>query len=315
MADSPLGGVLYVDDFLSDMSNALQNMEYIADQIFPMYGVEKRSALIPNFEPNMMFRNEMELREPGTAARTVAYKVGRERFTVQNWALNIRFPDEDLQDAVGTPYDVDVAAVELLVNQGFMNREQRWADNFFKTGIWSTNPTISASNQWNGADVDAVENMDLWRREVGKKVGRRPNTLVLGEKAWIRLKHNGNILDRVRYVKEAMLDVQSIQTFLGIDRILVGMALKENDDGDEYDYDDIWNENDALLAYVNPGAGKMQPNVGYTFFWNPMHPSGLYYIRNFRHERNMAKFIEIQSYYDQKLLIPAAGSFLDNVGA
>ena len=315
MADSPVGGALYVDDFLSDMSNALQNMDYIADQIFPMYGVEKRSALIPNFEPNMMFRNEMERREPGTAARTTAYKVGRERFTVENWALNVRIADEDLQDSVGTPYDLDVAAVELLVNQGYMNREQRWSDSFFKGSAWDTTPTINAGNQWNAADANAIENIDLWRRDVGKKIGRRPNTLVMGEKAWIRLKNNGHILDRVRYVKEAMLDVGSIQTFLGIDRILVGMALKENDDGDEYDYTDIWNENDALLVYINPGAGKMQPNVGYTFFWNPMHPGGLYYIRNFRHERNMAKFIEIQSYYDQKQLITAAGSFLDNVGA
>ena len=256
----------------------------------------------------------MELREPGTAARTIQYRVGRERFEVQNWAANVRIADEDMQDSVGTPYDLDMAATELLTNQGYMNREVQWTSKFFKTGVWSTNPTISASNQWAGATVDPVEDLDNFRREVGKKIGRRPNTLILGEKAWIRLKHNSTILDRVRYVKEAMLDVSSVQTFLGVDRILVGMALQEKTEGTDYDYDDIWTEDDALLVYINPGAGKMMPNVGYTFFWNPMHPSGLYYIRNFLHERNMAKFIEIQSYYDQKLLIPAAGSFLSGIG-
>jgi hypothetical protein len=68
--------------------------------------------------------------------------------------------------------------------------------------------------------------------------------------------------------------------------------------------------NNALLAYINPAPGLMQPTAGYTFFWQGyMGGSGISEIQKFRIQERKSDRVEIEMAFDPQVVAPDLGCF------
>src|SRR5690242_11661865 len=72
---NPTSNKVHVDRLLTNLSIGYKNSDYIADNIFPVVPVTKRSDIIPKYDQSHWFRNGATKRAPGTKSEGGGFKV------------------------------------------------------------------------------------------------------------------------------------------------------------------------------------------------------------------------------------------------
>ena len=57
----------------------------------------------------------------------------------------------------------------------------------------------------------------------------------------------------------------------------------------------------------------LEPSAGYTFYWNTGMGNGMEVVRKFRDEKILGDYVEVRSYFDQKLIEAGAGVFFSDI--
>src|SRR5688572_18382765 len=71
----PTSRDVHVDQPLTNVSLAYKNMQYIADELFPLLPVAKQSDIIPEYTKSYWFRNEARMASLGTEIPISEYAV------------------------------------------------------------------------------------------------------------------------------------------------------------------------------------------------------------------------------------------------
>jgi hypothetical protein len=322
---------VHIDAILTNISVAyLQNTNnFIADKVFPVIPVEKKSNLYFKYTKDDWFRDEAQRRADGTASAGSGYGLTTDNYMADVYAFHKDIGDQTRANA-DNPLNPDMEATQFVTQRLLLRREVQWATDYFAAGVWtggdyagvadSATPTSVQTFQWNDYVAapttyksNPIADVELAKATVLQKTGYEPNTFVLGYKVFQALKNHPLLVDRYKYTQAGAIVTEDLLAQLfGVDRVLVAKAVvnsgKEGSNSQSYDFTV---GTGALLCYTAPNPGLMTPSAGYTFMWTGVS-GGLgttVGVSRFRMEELKADRVEAEIAFDNKVVAADLGFF------
>lgn len=264
-------GSVHIDRALTNVAVMYQNREYIADRVFPVVNVGKKSDKFFKFKPETMFNiaavdivgAESVPGRPAPALDTAGTYSCRDRALMDFISI-----DEELN--ADAPLQPRIDVTEILTNYLMLAREKRVADIVFSSGNYGSNTAaLSGASRWDTSTGDPVSNILAALRAPLV----RPNTMVIGEEAWDGLRTSPKLLQYVlsrantsNGVTPLMLDAQTIAAAFRLDNVFIGESIYNTAaEGASASYSRIWGKSCALIRVEpNPSPRRTQ-TFGYTF--------------------------------------------------
>lgn len=318
----PLGSTLYVDPLLTNMSIGYHNNEFIASKLSPTILAPSPTGKYVNYDQSHWFRDAMQKRAPGTASPRTGWKLSMSSFTTEEYSLGHEIPDE-FRAMQQSPINVDSDAVKFLQDKAQLKREIDWAANFMTTSVWGSDKTggsdFTVFSDYGSSTPTVV--FAEYADTIQQRIGRAPNTLVMGAQPWRYLRFHPDVIDamKVTELRKASLDL--FGDLIDMPRIFVGKAFytttAEGVAEASATYTNIWG-NKALLMYVPESASLNEPAATYTFVWSPGSGAGApdgaeIFFRRFREEARRVDVIEASTYFKQIVTGSRAGLFMNTV--
>lgn len=238
---------------LANVSVAYRNLDYIADQVFPILDGADPRAKITKYKRGAWFRDEAGIRAPGTEARRGGYPIGSVSLATEEYAFAKEVTDEDrrFSKAAGAPaLQPEQDAIEFATDKVDLKKERRVASLITATTWVDGNAGgADAEGLWSpaGATNTFLTDMDVSSKAIKNAIGRNPNRLLIDDATYRSLKHNEAILDKIKYTQRGVLTKELLAAILELDEVLVGSAIysdaEETADGEDFNAVDIWTVN------------------------------------------------------------------------
>jgi len=313
---------VHVDAILTNISVAyMQRAEnFIADKVFPIVPVSKKSDLYFQYTKNDWFRDEAQRRADATESAGSGYNVATESYNADVFAIHKDVGDQTVANA-DNPLNPMREAAEFVTHRLLLRRELQFVNDFFGTGVWDTDvdgvtttPTAGEFRKWSDyTSSDPLTDVEDGKAKILQTTGQEPNTLVLGYNVFRYLKNHPELVDRIKYTSSNVITSDMMARMFEVDRVLVAKAVKAtNNEGGTEAYDFAYGDA-ALLAHVAPSPGLMTPSAGYCFTWTGV-AGGLgatIGTSQFRMESIKATRIESEMAFDNKVVSADLGYFFN----
>ena len=273
--------------YLTNLSMAYfqQASRYVAKAIFPICPVQLSSARYYTFSKEDLLRDNVT-RKPqfgkvqpaqmGQADGSYSCKVDQVIVGIDQISrLNYQ-----RTNAPGVA-DPRRAKIKFIAEQMLLHQDIVFANNFFKTGVWTNEWTGGAAYSETGktfikftdANCDPVKLIDDLCTSVEQNTGRRPNRLGLGKNAFNALKAHAAVLERVKFggstANPATVNERVLAELFGIDKVVVLSSIYNKAPvGATGDMNFICDPDCALLAYATNSPAIDEPSAGYIFTWD-----------------------------------------------
>jgi len=311
---------VHIDAPLTNLSVAyMQKQEnFIADKVFPIVPVDKKSNKFFVYRKNDWFRDEAQRRADGTESAGSGYNLDTDSYSADVWAFHKDVGDQTLANA-DAPLTPLREASEFVTHRLLLRRELQFVSDYFTTGVWgsdqtgvSSSPSTNQFLQWNDANSDPINDIEAGKSGILSTTGFEANTLVLGYEVFRQLKNHPDMIDRFKYTQAGALVTEALlaQVF-GVERVLVAKTVKAtNNEGATGAYDFAFGKS-ALLAHVAPNPGLLTPSAGYTFAWTGVSEGlgSTLGVSQFRMEHLKATRVEGQVAFDNKVVGSDLGYF------
>lgn len=300
----PTAGQVHVDAILTNISVAYMQSQanFVADKVFPIVPVDKRSDKYFTYTKGDWFRDEAKRRYGGDESAGSGYGLSTATYSCDVFAIHKDIDDQTRGNA-DAPLNLDRDATEFVTQRLMLRRELQWVTDYFGTGIWGTDATPGIL--WDNANSDPITDVDTGKQTILLNTGFEPNTLVLGWQVWRQLKNHPDIVDRYKYTSADSITPDMVARLFEVDRILVAKAVQNTGKEGGSDSFAFTHGKHALLCYANPQPSLLMPSAGYTFSWRNGVSAGMGYdigIRNFRMEQLISDRIEGQVAFDHKVV-------------
>jgi len=317
---------VHIDAILTNISVAyMQKAEnYIADKVFPVVPVDKKSNKFFTYTKNDWFRDEAQRRADATESAGSGYSLNTDTYSADVFAFHKDVGDQTIANS-DAPLSPLREAAEFVTNRMLLRKEIQFVTDYIKTGVWGTDLTGVASNattnqfiQWSDfTNSDPLEDMELAKETILSTTGFEANTLVLGYQVFRKLKNHPDLVDRIKYTSSNVITEDMIARMFGVDRVLVAKSVKAtNNEGATGAY--AFNVGkSALLCHVATNPGLLTPSAGYTFAWNGVS-GGLGQTigtSQFRMESIKATRVEAEMAFDNKVIGADLGVYFASVVA
>lgn len=307
------GADLHIDQPLSNISIGFRPRGLIARDVFPLVQVPKQSDAYYVWDRAEWLRTPSTQRAKGTEARKIQLKVSSETFYCLNYALRADLPYEDISNA-----DMAIQLRQSASNRIVDGLEQDWEQRLATTLTTTTNVgsafdlTAAGLFRWddhvNGAPV---EDLFVGIRSIQQVTGYRPNKLLLSGHAATRAFRHPDMIKFIRGAGDnigggSVTEDQVAKAFR-LDQVLVGEGIR-NTAGEDAPgtYIDIWSTS-AILLYVAPTPGLMEPSYGYTFWWQPEGFPGRFAVERRRDDNIKSEIVETHTFQDEQVTSTALG--------
>ena len=326
MAQPSLNDV-HVDAILTNISIAyMQNRDnFIADKVFPIIPVDKKSDKFFTYTKNDWFRDEAQRRAPATESAGGGYNLSTDTYSADVFAFHKDVPDQIVANA-DAPLNPLREAAEFVTHRLLLRRELQFVTDFLSPGIWGTTIAGTAgtatpgtfATQWsNYTSSDPIEDIEEGKADILASTGMEANTLVLGYEVFRQLKNHPDLVDRIKYTSSQTITADMIAAMFDIPRVIVSKAIKAtNNEGATQAYAFATGKT-AMLCHVAPNPGLMTPSAGYTFSWTGVS-GGLGQVigtSQFRMDSIRASRVEAEMAFDNKLIGADLGYFWNNIVA
>jgi len=325
MAQPNLNSV-HVDAILTNISVAyLQNQDnFIADKVFPIVPVDKKSDKFFTYTKNDWFRDEAQRRADATESAGGGYNLGTGSYSAEVYAFHKDVGDQLLANA-DAPLNPLREATEFVTRRMLLRKELQFVSDFFTTGVWADDvtgvagaPSSGETKQWSDyTSSDPIDDIEAAKSEILANTGMEANTLVLGYEVFRQLKNHPDLVDRIKYTSSQTITTDMLARMFDIDRVLVAKAVKaSNNEGAAEAYSFAYGKG-ALLAHVAPTPGLLTPSAGYTFSWTGVSGGigSTIGVSSFRMDSLRAERVEAEMAFDNKVIAADLGYFWNTIVA
>jgi hypothetical protein len=325
MAQPNLNSV-HVDAILTNISVAyLQNQDnFIADKVFPIVPVDKKSDKFFTYTKNDWFRDEAQRRADATESAGGGYNLGTGSYSADVYAFHKDVGDQLLANA-DAPLNPLREATEFVTRRMLLRKELQFVSDFFTTGVWGDDvdgvagvPSSGETKQWSDyTSSDPIDDIEAAKSEILANTGMEANTLVLGYEVFRQLKNHPDLVDRIKYTSSQTITTDMLARMFDIDRVLVAKAVKaSNNEGAAEAYSFAYGKG-ALLAHVAPTPGLLTPSAGYTFSWTGVSGGigSTIGVSSFRMDSLRAERVEAEMAFDNKVIASDLGYFWNTIVA
>ena len=317
---------VHVDAILTNISIAyLQNQDnFIADKVFPVIPVDKKSDKFFTYTKNDWFRDEAQRRAGGTESAGGGYGLSTGSYSADVFAFHKDVDDQTLANA-DAPINPLREATEFVTRRLMLRKEIQWNTDFFAGGVWANDydgvagsPSANEVKQWSDyAASDPIDDIEDAKAGILSTTGMEPNTLVLGYDVFRALKNHPDIVDRIKYTSAQTVTADMLAAMFDVPRVIISKAVKAtNNEGATAAYS-FTSGKKALLCYVAPTPGLLTPSAGYSFSWTGVSGGigSTVGVSSFRMESLKADRIEGEMAFDNKVIASDLGWFWDSVVA
>lgn len=312
----PVVQKVHVDKMLSNISIGYSNERFIGDEIFKPISVNKQSDRYYIYGMER-FRQNDDHRAPGTEANEINWTFSDAPYYCEGHALRHPIADEEIQNA-DDEFDLESEGTELVTDGILLNKEVDAAnkvlnpDNYhddLKLVLGTTDKPAKWSNY---EDSNPILDIHRAKEAIHRKAGIRANTLIMSEQVYNVLSLHPKLLEVIKYVQRGIVTSELMSAAFGIDKILVGSALKSDvknpgqaEAGSVENLDYIWG-NSVVLAYIPQRPARKTPALAYSFMWNK-DGQGPVQVRKWYEVGRRATVVEAERWYDQRMISNVAG--------
>ncbi|MGE0333088.1 MAG: hypothetical protein AB7P37_20600 [Ramlibacter sp.] len=260
-----LSNIRIVDPVLTNLAIGYTNAQLVAEWLFPFAPVDKERSKLPKFGKEA-FKIYNTLR----ALRAKSNRINPEGITDMDLVTDehdLEYPI-DYREEAEAAFPLQAHATHTVTEAIQLRREKTCADMAQNAANYGAGNkiTLAGTSQFTHASSDPIAVIETAKDAVRSKIGRRPNTMVIGATALRPLKFHDKLVDKIKYVQKGKIRLEHLRELFEIENIVVGEAVYA-DDNDAFG--DIWGDN-IVLAYVPPKSnGSMDrdvlaPSYGYT---------------------------------------------------
>lgn len=298
---SATGRDLHVDGMLSEIAINYRPPGMIADQIAPIVSVAKESDIYPVFNRGEAFAIERTNRSRGTQANRITRSVSSANYMAKNYALAYDIPIEDRANMdAAFQFELEAGATRYLQDKLMLD----WDRRSLLLAVAGVSTAFAANSSWAGGG-DPINTVWLAQEYVQGITALKPNSMLVGWKAWNLLRRNQNFRNFINGNNNgggAVTKAQA-QAAFEVDRFLVANAFynpaNENKTATMSNY---FPPNGVLLYYAPLAPSREAPSYMYSFRWtSPLLGTPMAAIRHEFDSRDRVDGIECQYYQDEKI--------------
>ena len=313
MALPTINDVQAIDPILTNMliGYMQEDNRFVAGRVFPAVSVDKDSGTYYIMTKKYFFFDDLKVRAPGTDFGQLGFGVSTSTYATLQWAGEIPLADEVRANSQ-LPMDLESAAIRRLAQAALIRKEVAFSADFMATGKGWTDDTTTTD--WDDfAAGDPAADVLTAKMTISNATGNDPNTMVVGYVVHDALARHPDILDRIKYTRLATLgEVEGlIGPALGIETYLVAKSSYSNTNENASFSATAIIDDDALICYVDPGAGVFGATAGKTFVWQPGGGAGTIYTR--RDDGKHANMVQHKEQWDQVMTASDLGYFFSDV--
>jgi hypothetical protein len=293
--------MVHVDQALTEVSVAYRNTQYVADAIFPVVPVSKQSNKYFIYSKDN-FRTLDDARRPGARANEIDWTLSADTYYCEGHALAQAIPDE-LRANADQAIDIDVDTTEVLTDLIYLQREILVAGKATDSSVITQYTTLSGTSQWSDyTNSDPIQAIEDQKATILKQLGHLPNSLLVSYPVFKALRNHPKIIERFKYSQVGVVQPDHLKSVFNVDNFYVGAAIKnlaKEGAADNLDY--VWGKN-ALLFYRPAVPGRRTVSLGYQFTLLFGANTGGFLVKRYRDEARTADIVEVQLYYDAKVV-------------
>jgi len=276
---SPYLNQVHVDRPLTNMSVAYIQTEeaFIAPKVFPVVPVDKKSDRYFVYLKEDWFRDDAQLRAPGTESAGGGYDLDN----TPSYNCDVFAYHKDIEEQTNAnadvPLNMERDATLFTTRKLLLRQEIQWVADFFTTSIWtgsSTGGDIVPSPTWDDIASTPIEDLQVQQLAILQGTGFEANTFVIGFNVLQKLVRHPDIIDLIKYGagpgNPAIANETTLAKVFGVERVLVSKSVKntaQKTPGTPAFTGVLTAGKNALLCYVSGAPGIMQPSSGYIFMW------------------------------------------------
>lgn len=261
-------GSVHIDRALTSLSQAVQNEGFVCDLIFPPLPVMKDSDKFFKYDKSNL-RVDTTDWAPKTQVKETNWDVTTDNYSVERHGLGELMEDDEVDNA-DEPLSIASDTTETITEKLLIRREKKLATLLTTTGTFDSDarPALAAAQRWdNYASSSSDPNIDIQtgRKTIFQKLFRKANTLILPYIVYETVREHPKVMERVKYVSEAIVDTGVLARLWNVDRVIIaGSGENTAKEGQADALAQIWGKN-AWLGYVEPRPRRKRPSWGYCF--------------------------------------------------
>ncbi len=254
-----------VDPILTQHARGYTNAGFIGHLLFPEVDMPTRAAKRIEFDRSS-FRRRRTRRAPGAQIAALEFGFEGKAVSLHQEALSAVTPIEHQQEAGEVPgIDLLQVGVDTVLAVIALEKEIQQAETARNPAAYAaTNKSaLTGADKWSDPTCDILVQVLDAKETIRKRIGRRPNTLVLTGGLSTDLQKNEKIREHFKHTTSSTITIPMLQTYFDIQNVVAGDGIYDQQDGTTVD---IWGT-EAILAWVPP-AGQRQmplPSYGYTY--------------------------------------------------
>ena len=297
---------------------------FIADKVFPIVPVQKRSDVYFVYSKADFFRNEVQERGQGAESAGGQWHLTEaDPYHCRKYAFHYDITQEEKSN-YDQPINVDRDTTEWLTQKMLLKREIDFANKFFTTGVWGTDITGNGSTvkYWDDPESDPIKAVTDAMLTMAQNTGKKPNFAIISPDVFYALKNHDMIMDRIKYTQKGIITAELIASLFELDNIYIPWGIyNAGPQTPGYDQTDIDMNfvyaGQVLLGYRTRRPSLKEPSAGYIFSWVGLEGASSYGSRMVRIPMDMlglgTERLEMEMAYDQKLICKDMGVFFTNM--
>lgn len=259
-----LSNIRMVDPVLTNLALGYSNAEYVGQHLMPFVPVDKEANKLPKFG-----KEAFKIYSTERALRAKSNRILPEGITL----VDLNTDEHDLEYPIDYREDAEAAfplqahATNVTTGGIALRREKMIADMAQNAANYaaSNKITLATTGQFTHASSDPIGVIEDGKEAVRAKIGKRPNTMIIGAAAFKPLKFHASLTDKIKYTQTGAIRLAQLRELFEIENIYIGEAVYSSD-ADVFG--DIWGDN-IVLAYVPTKQSSvernlMEPSYGYT---------------------------------------------------
>ena len=307
---------------------------FIADKVFGTVSVSKQSDKYYVYDREGLRHGDVKVLAPRTEVNRVGMALSTDNYFADVRGLGMDFDEQTLANE-DTMLEIRSQGANVLMEKIMIDREVRWADTFFKTGVWGTEVAGNTSGSVGAGEVvywsdytnstPIVDVTNARRAMQLKSGGYKPNVMVVGKEVRDILVNHPDILARLNggatVTNTALITDAKLAEIFEVEQFLVMEAVYNDAAEGLADNIDFIGGKHAMLAYKPSSMGLRTPASGAIFTWDSIPgASGLgITVESFSDDalkrQQIAEMIQVKCSDDMKVIGADLGYFFKDIVA
>ena len=296
---------LRINAYLSEVARGYGNNSFIAENLFPIIDSEKEKIDIFQFnkEAFQLYDTERAIRANSNVISPKGFSKHTATLAEHDLAYPLDYREEDEAEKV----KLQLHATNVVTEGLKLKLEKQCADLAQDPKNYATENKIalSGTSQFTNDASDPLKVVNAGKDAVCGKIGKDPNTLVMGQEVWQALKQNTSLKNLIASSSNKIITLDLLKEFFEIENIVVGRSIYADANNN---FARVWGNN-IILAYVPKLTSRTEydPSFGYT-----VRKKDALQIDEYQKEGNKVKYIRATDIYTPFLVGAEAGYLISN---